>query len=109
MQFIDILITCPDRQTASRIARVCIGERLAACANIGEAIESIYRWKGQIEEAVEFPLLLKTRVGLFEKLCARVKAEHPYEVPCIIATELAQIDPAYAKWLEEETGESPSP
>ncbi|MDP3738027.1 MAG: divalent-cation tolerance protein CutA [Hyphomonadaceae bacterium] len=108
MNFIDVLITCPDRQTARRIARVCIDERLAACANIGEAIESIYRWKGQVEEAAEFPLLLKTRADLFEKLSTRAKAEHPYEVPCIIATELTMIDPAYAKWLEEETSEPSS-
>jgi periplasmic divalent cation tolerance protein len=103
MQFIDVLITCPDHQAASRIARVCVGERLAACGNIGEQIESIYRWKGQIEEAAEFPLLLKTRAELFDRLVARVKAEHPYETPCIIATELTYIEPAYAKWLEEET------
>jgi periplasmic divalent cation tolerance protein len=103
MQFIDVLITCPDRQTASRIARVCVDERLAACANIGEQIESIYRWKGQIEKAMEFPLFLKTRAKLFDRLAARVKAEHPYETPCIIATEIAAIDQAYARWLEEET------
>ena len=103
MQFIDVLITCPNRQTASRIARTCVDERLAACANIGDQIESIYRWKGQIEEAMEFPLLLKTRAELFDRLAERVKAEHPYETPCIIATDLAYIEPAYAKWLEEET------
>ena len=103
MKFIDVYVTCPDRQTAARIARVCVEERLAACANIGEAIESIFRWNDQIEEAMEFPLLLKTRAELFDKLAARVKSEHPYEVPCIIATELVAIDPAYADWLEAET------
>ncbi|HEV7694411.1 MAG TPA: divalent-cation tolerance protein CutA [Hyphomonadaceae bacterium] len=103
MKFIDVYVTCSDRQTAARIARVCVDERLAACANIGEAIESIYRWKGQIEEALEFPLLLKTRAELFGKLAARVKAEHPYETPCIIASELVAIDPGYAAWLEAET------
>lgn len=103
MTFIDVLITCPNRQTASRIARVCIEERLAACATIGEAIESIYRWKDQIEEAMEFLLHLKTRASLFDKLSARVKTEHPYEVPCIVATALVAVEPAYAAWLEAET------
>jgi len=103
MKFVDIYVTCPNRQTAARIARTCVEERLAACANIGEQIESIYRWQGQIEEAMEFPLFLKTRADMFEKLSARVKAEHAYEVPCIIATELVAIDPAYAAWLEAET------
>jgi periplasmic divalent cation tolerance protein len=52
---------------------------------------------------MEFPLLLKTRAALFDRLAARVKEEHPYETPCVIATAIAAIDQAYAKWLEEET------
>ncbi len=103
MQFIDVLVTCPDRQVASRIARTLVDERLAACANIGEAIESIYRWKDAIEEANEFPLLLKTRASLFERLSERVKSIHPYEVPCIVAMDLVAVEPAYAAWLEAET------
>ena len=103
MKFVDVYVTCPNRQTAARIARTCVDERLAACANIGEQIESIYRWQGQIEEAMEFPLFLKTRADLFDRLAARVKAEHPYDTPCIIATELVALDPAYAAWLEAAT------
>lgn len=101
-EFIDVLITCPDRQTAETVARACVEERLAACANIGGAITSVYRWKGAIEQAEEIPLFLKTRAALFEILSARVKALHPYEVPCIVASNLAQVDPAYAAWLDEE-------
>lgn len=101
--FIDVLITCPDRQTAETIARACVEERLAACASIGGVITSIYRWKGAIEEAGEIPLFLKTRASLFERLTARAKGLHPYEVPCIVATALARIEPCYAAWLDEET------
>ena len=104
MTFIDVLITCPDRACAELIARACVAERLAACANIGTGIASVYRWQGAIAEAEETPLLLKTRGGLFERLCARVKALHPYDVPCIIATELVAVAPAYAAWLQAETG-----
>ncbi len=56
-----------------------------------------------IETAEEIPLFLKTRAALFDKLTARVKSLHPYETPCIIATELVAVDAAYAQWLEEET------
>jgi periplasmic divalent cation tolerance protein len=101
--FIDVLVTCPDRACAEAIARACIEGRLAACANIGGEIASIYRWKGAVEQAGEVPLFLKTRGHLFENLAARVKALHPYEVPCIVAAELTQIDPAYAQWLADET------
>jgi periplasmic divalent cation tolerance protein len=102
-KFIDVLITCPDSAVASRIAQACVEVRLAACANIGGEIASIYRWKGAIEQANEVPLWLKTRADLFDRLCAHVKPRHPYEVPCIVAVDLVQIDPAYAAWLEQET------
>jgi periplasmic divalent cation tolerance protein len=104
MQFIDVLVTCPDRAVAESLARTLLQERLAACANIGAGISSIYGWKGVIEAAEEVPLLLKTRAPLFGQLSGRVKALHPYETPCIIATELAEVEPAYAAWLEAETG-----
>lgn len=103
MTFIDVLITCPDRASAEAIARACIDERLAACANIGDPVTSIYRWKGAVETADEVTLLLKTRADLFDRLGARAKAMHPYDVPCIIATEPIAVEPAYAAWLKAET------
>lgn len=103
MTFIDVLITCPDRNCAEKIARACIDERLAACANIGAPIDSIYRWKGTIEMADELPLFLKTRASLFDKLSARVRELHPYDTPCIVATEFVAVEAAYAAWLEAET------
>lgn len=104
MQFIDILVTCPNRDSAMVIARALVSERLAACANIGGDITSVYRWQGDVEEASEVTLLLKTRAGLFEQAAARIRALHPYDTPCIIATEIAATDQAYAEWLEAETG-----
>lgn len=104
MHFIDVLITCPDRVCADQIARSLVQERLAACVNIGAGVTSIYRWKDAVEQADEIPLLAKTRASVFERLCANVKAMHPYEVPCIIATEFVAIAPEYAAWLEAETG-----
>lgn len=103
MKFMDVLVTCPDRTTAEQIAMACVERRLAACANIGNAINSIYRWQGAIETADEIALTLKTRASLFDRLSAQVKALHPYQTPCIIAMELSALDPAYAAWLEAET------
>lgn len=103
MTFIDILITCPDRASAETIARACIEQRLAACASIGGPMTSIYRWQGVIETAAEASLTLKTRFSLFARLSACVRALHPYEVPCIVASELVAVEPAYAAWLEAET------
>lgn len=103
MQFIDVYITCPDEAVAETIARACVTERLAACANIGAPLTSLYTWKGALEREPEIPLHLKTRAVLFDQLAARVKALHPYETPCIIATELVAVEADYAAWLEAET------
>ncbi|MEQ1609496.1 MAG: divalent-cation tolerance protein CutA [Hyphomonadaceae bacterium] len=103
MTFIDVLITCPDRASAEAIARACLEERLVACANIGGKVTSMYRWNGAVETADEITLMLKTRADLFGKLSARARALHPYNVPCIIATGLIAVEPAYAAWLEAET------
>lgn len=103
MEFIDVYITCPDQTVAETIARACVAERLAACANIGGAVTSVYSWKGAIETAEEIPLLIKTRATLFDKLTSRVRALHPYETPCIIATALVAAEADYARWLFAET------
>ena len=102
---VDVWVNCPDRETAERIAEACVAARLAACANLLAPVSSIYRWKGAVERAEEVPLLLKTRAALFDRLAARVKALHHYEVPSIVATALPQAEAAYAAWLVEETRE----
>ena len=70
---------------------------------LGGPIISLYTWKGDLETAEEIPLHVKTRATLFDKLSARVKSLHPYETPCIIATELVAVEADYAAWLEAET------
>lgn len=105
VRFIDVWVNCPDRDTAERIACVCLDARLAACANVFAPIESSYWWNGAVEKAPEVPLLMKTRAELFDSLAAKVRSAHPYEVPSIVATELPLIDAAYAEWLAQETKE----
>ena len=100
---IDVWVNCPDEASARSIAEACVGARLAACANIMAPIASVYRWKGAIEREPEVPLVLKTRMALFDAVCEKVRALHPYEVPSIVATELNRVEPAYAAWLAAET------
>jgi periplasmic divalent cation tolerance protein len=102
MTLVEIRINCPDRATAARIAERLVAARLAASANIGGGIESIYRWRGEVERAAEVPLLVKTRAGHFEAVAAEAAALHPYEVPAITATEIAAA-PSYRDWVLAET------
>jgi periplasmic divalent cation tolerance protein len=103
-EIISVEITCPEADCARRIADAVVGARLAACANIDLPIESVYHWKGRIERAQEVLLVLKTRAELFPQLAARVRAEHPYEVPAILAHAITDVTDDYRAWLIAETG-----
>ena len=97
------LSTFPDRETAQRIATQLVTEKFAACANILPAIESIYRWQGQVEQSDEELLIIKTRKDLFGALEKRVRELHSYDVPEIIATPITGGSAEYLSWLENET------
>src|SRR4030095_8545236 len=76
-----VLTNLPDRATAGKLARALVEGRLAACVNVGAAVESIYHWRGQIETASEVPLAVKTRAVLFSQVEAEIRRFHPYELP----------------------------
>jgi|SRR5690348_1526809 len=97
------LSTCPDAETAARIARTLVEERLAACVNRLPCVASTYRWQGKIHEDAEVLLLIKTTRERFDALRDRLAELHPYEVPELVAFEIADGLPAYLEWLARET------
>ena len=98
-----VITNLPDRESAARLARLLVDRRLAACVNILSPCRSVYRWKGVVEDAEEFPLLIKTSRSRYPELEAAIRAGHPYELPEIIAVPLAAGLPAYIEWVEAET------
>jgi len=101
-----VLTTCPDGDSAGRIARALVEERLAACVNILPPMRSIYRWKGQVEDTPEQLLVIKIMQTRFPAVMDRIRALHPYELPEIIAVPIADGHPDYLAWLQNP--ESPT-
>ncbi len=95
-------VTAPDRDAARRIAHAVLEKRLAACANLAP-IDSLYWWKGTLEEASEMLLIFKTRRALVPRLTRAVKAAHPYETPCVVTYAMDAGLPAYLEWIDRET------
>ena len=91
--------TLPHTAQAERIARLLVERQLVACASVQAPCRSIYRWQGVVEEASEIPLLLKTTAAAYPALAAALRAEHPYEVPEIIAVPITHGLPDYLAWL----------
>lgn len=104
-----ILSTCPDADTAQRLARILVEERLAACVSLLSGAVSTYRWQGRVEQATEVQLLAKTPADRRDALMARLAELHPYELPEILAVETAAGLPAYLDWVTAETRTDASP
>jgi periplasmic divalent cation tolerance protein len=107
-----VLSTFPDAETAARIARVLVEERLAACANLVPTVRSIYRWKDAIQDDAETLAIIKTTADRYAALAARIAELHPYEVPEILALPLAGGHPPYlglARRSDLTEGASPRP
>ena len=99
-----VYVTAPTQDEALRLARLAVEERLAACANVLGPITSVYWWDGKLNQDPEVALVLKTRAGLVEALTERLKAAHPYEVPCVVALPIAAGNPDFLAWIRAETG-----
>ena len=106
MTFQPLLVycTCPDSDTALRIAMALVDQQLAACVNVVPGLTSVYRWQGQTETSQEVLLLIKTRQAVYPELEAALLALHPYELPEIIAVPIEAGLPAYLSWIETGTG-----
>jgi periplasmic divalent cation tolerance protein len=97
-----VMTTCGSRAEARRIAKLVVESRLAACANLmGSPVESVYRWKGKVERAKEFLLVMKTTRARFEKLRDAILTAHSYDVPEIIAVQIAGGSAEYLAWVSE--------
>ena len=97
-------ITAQNREEALRIGKALVEARLAACINVLGELESVYWWKGQMEESRECGLLAKTDSSRAEDLISKVKELHGYEVPCVVLWPLAGGNPDYLGWIERECG-----
>jgi|SRR5271155_307923 periplasmic divalent cation tolerance protein len=95
-----VLVTCGSKKEARKIAKALVDRRLAACVQeIGVPMRSTYRWKGRVESANEVLLLIKTSRKRFSAVSTLVKELHSYDVPEIIALNIAEGSREYLDWI----------
>ncbi|WP_405395257.1 divalent-cation tolerance protein CutA [Microbispora hainanensis] len=100
---IEVHVTASSRGEADRISSEIVARRLAACAQVVAPISSTYWWAGEVQQAEEWLLLMKTTADRFEDLAACVRELHSYEVPEIVAVPIVQGTPDYLEWIRRET------
>lgn len=96
-----MFITASTAEEAGRIGQTLVSERLAACANLIPSVASTYWWQGQVEQAGEALLVLKTRNDRLQRLIRRVRELHSYTVPEVIAVPILGGNPDYLRWIDD--------
>ena len=97
-----VLVTCGTLKECRRIARHVVSKKLAACVNIILGpVESVYWWKGNIEKAREYLLVMKTTAKHLVELENEMKQLHSYDVPEFIALPITEGSAKYLFWLSD--------
>ena len=94
-----VLCTVPSLEEGRRLARELVDQRLAACVNLIQKVESIYRWQGAVESAEEVLLVVKTTPVRFVELREKIAALHSYDVTEFLALPVTDGSAAYLEWL----------
>lgn len=97
-----VYCSCP-RSEAQALAKTVVEQGLAACVNVLDAVQSIYRWQGELQQDEEALLLIKTRQSRLADLQAALLAAHPYELPEIIAVPIGAGHAPYLQWIQDQT------
>ncbi|MBU6454820.1 MAG: divalent cation tolerance protein CutA [Cyanobacteria bacterium REEB67] len=95
-----VMVSCPGDR-AEAIASALVDESLCACVNIVGNMRSVYRWEGKVLAEEESLLVMKTMGKMYDKLEARIKEIHPYELPEIIALKIENGSQSYLNWIND--------
>ena len=75
------MTTTDSQATAQALAKNLLKQKLVACVNIINQMNSMYHWQGKIVEEQEFLLLMKTSSQKIVELQDTLIKLHPYDVP----------------------------
>ncbi|HEX6230898.1 MAG TPA: divalent-cation tolerance protein CutA [Actinomycetota bacterium] len=100
---LQVFCTVDSEGAARDLASALVEASLAACVQVVGPVHSTYRWRGAVETATEWLLLMKTTEGRFARLRDAIVNRHPYEVPEIVAVPITAGLPAYLDWIDAST------
>jgi periplasmic divalent cation tolerance protein len=97
-----VYMTAGSKAEAQKIGNALVECRLAACVNILDNMQSIYRWNERIQQDTEVVLIAKTTDNLVSALIDQVKSLHSYDCPCIVSLPISNGYPPFLDWVQQE-------
>ena len=102
MEIWQIVTTLPTQQDAEKLAGRLVMDRLAACVQIDGPIRSLYWWQDAMANESEWRCTIKTESRCVDRCIERLRENHPYKVPEILAQPIAKVDSEYAAWVDSQ-------
>ncbi|XP_017263449.1 protein CutA homolog [Kryptolebias marmoratus] len=96
-----LLINSPNEQGAKDIGRAVMERRLAAGVNVFPKTSTMYYWKGEIQDATETLILVRTKTSRIQQIMDFVRSIHPYSNPEVLSFPVEDSSLAYMKWMDE--------
>ncbi|MFI2608123.1 divalent-cation tolerance protein CutA [Kitasatospora sp. NPDC018619] len=104
--YVVVTTTHESEEQARALASAVVRERLAACAQV-YPVRSVYWWEGEVQDADEWRIDLKTRAELADRLGAFVAGQHSYETPEVVAVPVVGGSADYLAWVAAQTAAGP--
>ncbi|MDD2487328.1 MAG: divalent-cation tolerance protein CutA [Candidatus Gracilibacteria bacterium] len=102
--YIQVFVSIDNKDNAKILAKKILENKLGACVQLIDGINSFYWWKSNIDESNETLLLIKTKSDLYDNLEKFIKENHSYDIPEIIIMPIVGGNKDYFGWIEENLG-----
>ncbi|QGJ69456.1 Periplasmic divalent cation tolerance protein cutA [Planctomycetales bacterium 10988] len=99
--YVIVTTTVENKKAAHALAKMVVERKLAACAQVFGPIQSVYRWKEEVQESEEWMCSMKTSQALYARLERAIQEQHTYDEPEIIATAVVAGSVGYLTWLQD--------
>ena len=87
------------KSEAYKIATFLVKNKLVACANIINNVDSVFTWKDKVKKTKEIMIVGKTMNKNVQKIIKNVKKLHSYEIPCVIFFDIKNGNTDFLKWI----------
>ena len=101
-QLLVVVTSLPSLEAAQSLARLLVEEKIAACVQLSNGIQSIYRWEGKVCVESEVLLSAKTTSNHWPTISSFIQKNHPYDLPEILAFTPEQYSQQYGAWVSSE-------
>ena len=96
-----IITTLPKKKCKPFISEL-LNQRLIACANVIDNVQSMYWWKNKITTDSETIVMMKTTKNKIKGIKNCFLVNHPYETPELIVLNVHS-EQKYLEWMIKET------